>query len=114
MSSISIQTIPTALPATFRFQAGTKADFNLAAAVAKAFRAWWKRTSDPSHGHRPRPRRNRSGTGGVFLAGVSSGEVGNQPTTRAQAVPLVPCLRAYMSRSASSRALETSSPPLKV
>ncbi len=48
MSSISIQTIPTALPATFRFQAGTKADFNLAAAVAKALRAWRKRTSDPS------------------------------------------------------------------
>ncbi len=48
MSSISIQTIPTALPATFRFQAGTKAAFNLAAAVAKAFRAWRKRTGDPS------------------------------------------------------------------
>ncbi len=48
MSSISIQTIPTALPATFRFQAGTKAAFNLGADVAKAFRAWRQHTGAPS------------------------------------------------------------------
>ena len=48
MSSASIQTIPTPIAATSRFQAGDKAAFNLAAAVAKAFHAWRQRTGAPS------------------------------------------------------------------
>ncbi len=52
MSSISIQAMHTPIPATSRFQAGTQADFNLATAVAKAFRAWRQRTGDPSRLYR--------------------------------------------------------------
>ncbi len=49
MSSISIQTMHTPIPATSRFQAGTKVAFNLVAAtVAKAFHAWRERTGTPS------------------------------------------------------------------
>ncbi len=48
MSSISIQTIHSPIPAISLRQAGTKAAFNLAAAVAKAFRAWRERTGTPS------------------------------------------------------------------
>ena len=48
MSSISIQTIHTPIPVTSRRQAGDKAAFNLAAAVAKAFHAWRERTGAPS------------------------------------------------------------------
>ncbi len=52
MSSISIQTMHTPIPATSRLQAGTKAAFNLSADVAKAFRAWRERTGDPSRLYR--------------------------------------------------------------
>lgn len=52
MSSIGIQTIHTPLPATSLFQAGAQADLNLAAAIAKAFRAWREHTSDPSRLYR--------------------------------------------------------------
>ena len=48
MSSISIQTIHTPIPVTSRRPAGDKAAFDLAAAVAKAFRAWRQRTGAPS------------------------------------------------------------------
>ena len=48
MSSVSIQTIHTPIPAISRHPAGTKADSNLAAAVAKAFHAWRQRTGAPS------------------------------------------------------------------
>ncbi len=48
MSSISIQTIHSPIPVTSLRQAGTKAAFNLAADVAKAFRAWRQRTGAPS------------------------------------------------------------------
>ncbi len=48
MSSISIQSIHTPIPATLLRHAGTKAAFNLAAAAAKAFRAWRQRTVAPS------------------------------------------------------------------
>ena len=48
MSSISIQTIHTPIPVTSRRQAGDKAASDLAAAVAKAFRAWRQRPGAPS------------------------------------------------------------------
>ncbi len=48
MSSVTIQTIPTPIPAISRHPAGYMADFNLAAAVAKAFHAWRQRTGAPS------------------------------------------------------------------
>ncbi|MCZ6743931.1 MAG: hypothetical protein O7D31_04540 [Alphaproteobacteria bacterium] len=48
MSSISIQIIHTPIPVPSRRQAGDKAAFNLAAAVAKAFHAWRQRTGAPS------------------------------------------------------------------
>ncbi len=48
MSSISIQTMHTPILATSWHPAGTKAAFNLAAAVAKAFHAWRERTGAPS------------------------------------------------------------------
>ena len=52
MSSISIQTMHTPIPATSQLQAGYKAAFNLAAAVAKAFHAWGERTGAPSRLYR--------------------------------------------------------------
>ncbi len=48
MSSVSIQAIHPPIPATSRHPAGTKADLNLAAVVAKAFHAWRQRTGAPS------------------------------------------------------------------
>ncbi|MCH8096566.1 MAG: hypothetical protein IID53_05770 [Proteobacteria bacterium] len=48
MSSISTQTIHTSIPATLLGQAGDKAASDLAAAVAKAFRAWRQRPGAPS------------------------------------------------------------------
>lgn len=52
MSSISIQTIHSPIPAISLRHAGTKAAFNLATAIAKAFRAWWESTGDPSRLYR--------------------------------------------------------------
>ncbi len=52
MSSISIHTIHTPIPATSRRHAGDKAAFNLVAAVAKAFRALRERTGAPSRLYR--------------------------------------------------------------
>ena len=73
MSSISIQTIPTAIPATSRFQAGTKADFNLVAAtVAKAFRAWRERTSDAARLYRLNDHMLKD-------IGLGRGEIGQGP-----------------------------------
>ncbi len=48
MSSISIQTMHTPIPATLLRHAGTKAAFDLAAAIAKAFHAWRQRPGAPS------------------------------------------------------------------
>ena len=48
MSSISIQTIHSPIPATLLRQAGYKTAFNLAAAIAKAFHAWRQRSGAPS------------------------------------------------------------------
>lgn len=52
MSSISIQTIHTSIPAISLRHAGTKTYFNLAAAIAKAFREWRESTGDPSRLYR--------------------------------------------------------------
>ncbi len=72
MSSISIQTMDTPIPATSRHQAGTKAAFNLGADVAKAFRAWREHTGAPSRLY---------GLNDYVLndIGLSRGEIGQGP-----------------------------------
>ncbi len=72
MSSISIQSIHTPIPATLLRHAGTKAAFNLAAAVAKAIHAWRQRTGAPSRLY---------GLNDYALKdiGVSRGEIGQGP-----------------------------------
>jgi uncharacterized protein YjiS (DUF1127 family) len=72
MSSISIQTMHTPIPATLLRQAGTRAAFNLAAAVAKAFHAWRQRAGAPSRLY---------GLSDYVLndIGLSRGEIGQGP-----------------------------------
>jgi uncharacterized protein YjiS (DUF1127 family) len=73
MSSISIHTISTPIPAVSRRQAGTKVAFNLAAAtVAKAFRALSERIDAPSRLY---------GLSDYALndIGLSRGEIGQGP-----------------------------------
>ena len=72
MSSISIQTIHSPIPVPSRRQAGTKAAFNLAAAVAKALHAWRQRPGAPSRLY---------GLSDYVLKdiGLSRGEIGQGP-----------------------------------
>ncbi len=72
MSSISIQTIHSPIPAISLRQAGTKAAFNLAAAIAKAFREWRESTGDPS-------RLYRLSDYALKDIGLGRGEIGQGP-----------------------------------
>ncbi len=72
MSSISIQTIHSSIPVPSRRHAGTKAAFNLATAIAKAFREWRESTGDPS-------RLYRLNDYALKDIGLGRGEIGQGP-----------------------------------
>lgn len=73
MSSISIHTVHTPIPATSRCYAGHKAVLDLAAAITEACRAWRRRSGDPS-------RLYRLNDHVLEDIGLGRGDIGQGPT----------------------------------